>query len=90
MQRHDAIGKTGRQRQIVGDPEDTAALIGQFTQLAEQQTGQSFIEPGGDLVRQNVASAAKGRGAGQNALGHTTGELARESVQGGSGQLVAQ
>ena len=90
MERHDAIGKAGRQRQIVGHPEDAAALIGQFTQLAEQLAGQPFIEPGGDLVRQNVASAAKGRGAGQNALGHATGELARKSVQGGRGQLVAQ
>ena len=59
MERHDAIGKAGRQRQIVGHPEDAAALIGQFTQLAEQLAGQPFIEPGGDLVRQNVASAAR-------------------------------
>lgn len=90
MERDYAIGKAGRQRQIVGDPEDTAALIGQFTQLTEQQTGQLFVEPGGDLVCQNVASAAEGRGAGQNALGHAAGELARESVQGGRGQLIAQ
>ncbi len=90
MQRHDAIGKTGRQRQIVGHPEDAAALIGQFTQLAEQLAGQPLVEPGGDLVRQNVAGTAKGRGAGQNALGHAAGELARIAVQRGGGQLVAQ
>ena len=90
MERHNAIGEAGCQRQIVGHPEDAAALIGQFTQLAEQQTGQPFVEPGGDLVRQNVAGTAERRSAGQNALGHAAGELARESVQGGRGQLVAQ
>ncbi|MNL36157.1 hypothetical protein D3C87_1582270 [compost metagenome] len=85
MQHDYAIGKAGRQRQIVGHPEDAAAPIGQFTQLAEQQTGQPLVEPGGDLVRQNVAGAAERRGAGQNALGHAAGELARIAVQGGSG-----